>query len=80
MHGNGDVLGVRLCYLNFFGGAGENGEKFLTFCEEKIADLLPKNTATRRITTARLNFPLYPEFAEENTVEDGNLTSIKAGF
>ena len=52
----------------FFGGAGENGEKFLTFCEEKIADLLPKNTSTRRITTAifrisaRLNVPLYPEF------------------
>ena len=70
----------------FFGGAGENGEKFLTFCEEKIADLLPKNTATRRITTAifrisaRLNVPLYLEFAEEKTVKDVNLTSIKAGF
>ena len=70
----------------FFGGAGENGEKFLTFCEEKFADLLPKNTSTRRITTAifrisaRLNVPLYPEFAEEKTVKDGNLTSIKAGF
>ena len=65
----------------FFGGAGENGEKFRTFCEEKIA---AENTATRRITTAifrisaRLNIPLYPEFAEE--IEDRNLTSIKAGF
>ena len=68
----------------FFGGAGENGEKFFTFCKEKIADLLSKNTATQRITTAifrisaRLNIPLYPEFAEE--IEDRNLTSIKAGF
>ena len=50
----------------FCGGAGEDGEKFLTFCElqEKIADLLLKNPATRRISTAifrifgRLNIPV----------------------
>lgn len=61
-------------------------KNFSRFAKKKIADLLPKNTATRRITTAifrisaRLNVPLYPEFVEEKTVEDGNLTSIKPGF
>ena len=70
----------------FFWWSWRKWGKFLTFCEEKIADLLPKNTATRRITTAifripaRLNVPLYLEFAEEKTVEDGNLASFKAGF
>ena len=49
----------------FCDGAGDV-EKFLTFCElqEKIADLLIKNPATRRISTAifrifgRLNVPV----------------------
>ena len=62
------------------------GKNFSRFAKKKIADLLPKYTATRRITTAifrisaRLNVPLYPEFADEKTVEDGNLASSKAGF
>ena len=47
------------------------GKNFSRFAKKKIADLLPENTATRRITTAinicQTEHPvfIYPEFAEE---------------
>ena len=46
-HGNREVLGLG-CVSSMtksFGRAGENGGKFYSFCEEEIAELLPKNMA-----------------------------------
>ena len=46
-HGNREVLGLG-CVSSMaksFDRAGENGGKFYTFCEEEIAELLPKNMA-----------------------------------
>lgn len=45
--GNREVLG-RGCVssvVKSFGRAGENGGKFYTFCEEEIAEFLPKTMA-----------------------------------
>ena len=45
--GNREVLG-RGCVSSVaksFGRPGENGGTFYTFCEEEIAELLPKNMA-----------------------------------
>ena len=59
-HGGRKVLGLG-CVSSMaksFGRGGENGGKFYTFCEEGIAELLPKIMAknskrtTSRMTTA----------------------------
>ena len=45
-HGNREVpgLGCVSSVVKSFGGGGEHGGKFDTFCEE-VAELLPKNMA-----------------------------------
>ena len=76
------------------GGGGRGGGQYkiaehFTFCEEEIAELLPKKhskNTTRRMTSAiwristTLNIPLYPEGSEKKENEDENLTSIEVSM
>ena len=45
--GNREVLGLGCVssVVKSFGRPGEKGGKFYTFCEEEIAEILPKNMA-----------------------------------